>query len=166
MPRTPAKIRKRYQEGIEILSFEIEETLLFGESIIGPAIELRTLEDWVAAWAKWREVVLPKCLEHRPGTRPFACYVVGEIPDREIKIQPPLSAIYYKIYIPSRTGAGRWHCRYPEPYMKAEHLHLRDLGIVDAAETRRAMQWQRQRTKQCPSQCQRETYPLEQALYE
>jgi hypothetical protein len=166
MPRAPAKIRKRYQEGIEILGFEIEETLVYGESIIGPAIELRTLEDWKTAWAKWREVILPKSLEHRPGTRPFACYVVGEIPERQVKLDPPLSASYYKLYVPSRSGSGRWHYRYPEPYMKPEHVHLRDHGIIDAAEWKRAMQWRQQRTEDCPSRCQRETYPLEQGLYE
>jgi hypothetical protein len=166
MPRAPARIRKRFQEGQEVLQSELEMTLLYGEGILGPAIELRTLEDWQAAWSRWREVVMPKALEHRPGTRPFACYVVGEIAAREVLTQPPLSASYYKLYVPSRNGTGQWHYDYPEPFMKPEHLHLRDLGIIDAGEMKRHREWRRHRTSDCPQRCQAESYPLEQGLYE
>jgi len=165
MPRALAKIRKKFQDGMKILDFELEETLLYGEGVIGTALQLQTLEDWKDAWHQWRDVVMPKSLEHRPGTRPFACYVVGEIPEREVKVQPPLSSNYFKLYVPSRDGTGRWHCRYPEPFMRAEHLHLRDLGIVDDAEMQRHREWRKQRKQDCPQRCQVETYPLEQGLY-
>jgi hypothetical protein len=166
MPRALAKIRKRLQDGLQILESELEQTLVYGEGIIGPAIELRTLEDWKASWEQWRHIVLPKAIEHRPGTRPFAMYVVGEIPEREVVMQPPLSSNYFKLYVPSRDGTGRWHCRYPEPFMRAEHLHLQDLGIIDDAEMKRARAWRKQRTSNCPQRCQLETYPLDQGQYE
>jgi hypothetical protein len=163
VPRLPAKIRKRQTGPHERLEFELELSLVHGQGIIGTAIELRTLEDWEAAWERWRDVIEPKVLEHRPGTRAFAAYVVGEIPEREIIAPPPLDNGYFKLYVPSRRGEGRWHYRYPMPYMVHEEKHLAALGLVDAAELKRCRAWRKQRTQDCPSRCQAETYPLEHA---
>jgi hypothetical protein len=165
MPRAPARIVKRYAAGVELLDFELEGSLVWGEGIIGTAIQLRTLEDWQAAWDQWRHIIEPKVLEHRPGTRAFAAYVCGEIPERDIVTPPPLSSNYFKLYVPSRRGSGRWHYRYPPPYMRTEWEHLHDLGLVDAGELKRGREWRKRRTPDCPSKCQRETYPLEQGLY-
>jgi hypothetical protein len=165
MPRAPAKIRKRFTEGIEILDCETEMTLLEGEGILGTVKDLRTLEDWKMLWARWRDVIMPKALKWRPGTRPFACYVVGEIAERQVLIEPPLSNTFFKLYVPSRGGSGQWHYRYPEPFMRAEHLHLQDLGMLDDDELKRYRAYRRGSPID-PKTGRMETYPLEQGLYE
>lgn len=158
MPRTARRIRKRFIDGeTEVLGYELERSLLHGFGCIGTAIELRTLDDWQRHWKRWRDVVLPKVLEHRPGTRPFAMYVTGEIPARPVLTEPPLSTNYFKLYVPGRNGTGQWHHDYPEPFMQHETDYLSDLGIVDAEERRRWRAW-----------CKRGgcTYPDELGLHE
>ena len=157
MPRAPARIRKRFTEGTEVLGYELERTLLRGQGCLGTALELRTLDDWTRHWAQWRDTIMPKALEHRPGLRPLACYVVGEIPPRPVDIEPRLSHGWFKLYVPASNGTGQWHYDYPEPYMRCEVDYLRDLGIVDAAEYRRWRAWMKR------GGC---TYPDEQGLYE
>jgi len=164
MPRTARRIRKRFIDGeTEVLGYELERSLLHGFGCIGTAIELRTLDDWQRHWARWRDTIMPKALEHCPGTRPLACYVTGEIPARPVLTQPPLSNNYFKLYVPGRNGTGEWHHDYPEPYMQREADYLRDLGIVDADEMRRYRAWIKQRTPGC--QCVIDTYPDEQGLH-
>jgi len=157
MPRAPARIRKRWSEGTEVLHYELERSLLNGYGCIGTAIELRTLDDWKRHWARWRDTIMPKALEHCPGTRPLACYVTGEIPTRPVLRQPPLTHHYFKVYVPGVNGAGEWHCYYPEPFMQCETEYLSDLGIVDAAERKRWRAWRRDGGF---------TYPDEQGLHE
>ena len=137
MPRTKSIIRKRFTEGTDVLCSEIEETLLRGHGLLGTALELRTLDDWKLWWSKWRATIMPKALEHRPGTRPVACYITGEIPMRPVLREPPLSHGFLKLYVPARDGTGVWLHDYPEPFMQAEVDYLFDLGIVDAAELKR-----------------------------
>lgn len=158
MPRAARVIRRRYSEGIDILDSEVEEAFLRGEGLLGTPNELRTLEDWQRLWARWRDTVMPKALEARPGTRPFACYVVGEIEPPPLQAPPPLSNGFFKLYIPSEQGDGKWFYRYPEPYQRSETLHLQDLGIVDAAEMKRLRRWRRR--------ADRWDYQYEQAAYE
>lgn len=158
MPRTARRILKRFVDGeTEVLAYELERSLLHGYGCLGTALELRALDDWQRHWGRWRDVVLPKVLEHRPGTRPFAMYVTGEIPARPVLRQPPLSTNYFRLYVPGRNGAGQWHCDYPEPYMQREADYLRDLGIVDSDEYRRWKAWVRR------GGCD---YPDEQGLHE
>ena len=76
---------------------------------------------------------MPKVLEFRPGTRPAAMYVLGEIPARPVLREPPLSLDYFRLWVPD-GDAGRWHVSMPYPYMMREADHLRRLGIVDDAE--------------------------------
>jgi hypothetical protein len=158
MPRTARRILKRFVDGeTEVLAYELERSLLHGQGCLGTALELRVLDDWQRHWARWRDVVLPKVLEHRPGTRPFAMYVTGEIPARPVLTEPPLSNNYFKVYVPGRNGTGQWHHDYPEPFMQHETDYLSDLGIVDAEERRRWRAW-----------CKRGgcTYPDELGLHE
>lgn len=158
MPRTPAKIRKRYEAGLDILDSEIEETFLRGQGLLETPPEMRTLEDWHRLWSRWRDVVMPKALECRPGVRPFACYVCGEIEPPPLQAPPPMSNGFFRLYVPGIGGEGRWFHRYPEPYQRDETRHLRDLGIVDAEEYRRHRAWKR-RGFEC-------NYHFEQGRYE
>jgi hypothetical protein len=134
MPRTKSIIRKRFSESTEVLCSEIEETLVFGRGVIGVAIELRSLDDWKRYWSRWRDTIMPKALEALPGRRPFACYVVGEIPPRPIVMEPPLSNGYFKHYVPGSNGTGQWHYLMPEPFQQDEANYLHDLGLIDADE--------------------------------
>lgn len=157
MTRATATIRRRWSEGTEVLSYELEQSLLRGQGCLGTSLELRTLDDWQRHWARWRDTIMPKALEHRPGLRPLACYVVGEIPPRPVDIEPRLSHGWFKLYVPASNGTGQWHYDYPEPYMRHEVAYLRDLGIVSPEEYRRWRAWMKR------GGC---TYPDEQGLYE
>lgn len=165
MPRAPAKIRKRWSEGTDVLCSEIEETLLLGQGVICVAVELRTLEDWRDWWSRWRDTIMPKALEHRPGVRPFACYVTGEIPARPLKQEPPLSQNWFRLYVPSRNGTGAWHYDYPEPYQQNETAYLYSLGVIDAAEVKANREWRRNRGPYRGPYTLGD-YTLEQGLYE
>jgi len=166
MPRIGRRIRKKYVEGMEVLDSELEESLLFGRGCIGTALELRSLDDWHRLWARWRDTILPKVLEHRPGTRPLAMYVVGEIPARPVVMQPPMMNCFFKVYVPGRDGHGKWFYDYPEPYMLREAKYLRDLGVVDAAEWKRHVAWTRRGNGPYRGPYSLGDYTLEQGLHE
>lgn len=138
MPRAPAKIRKRFVEGqTEVLCSELEETLVFGQGCLGVAIELRTLDDWKRIWSDWRNTIMPKALAALPGRRPFAMYVVGEIPPRPVLVDPPLTNGWFRLYVPGSNGTGAWHHQMPEPYQQNEAAYLYGLGIIDKEELKR-----------------------------
>lgn len=163
MPRAPKRIRKRYVEGMEILDSETEMSLLLGFGLLGPDIHLRTRDDWQRYWEQWRDVVLPKAIEHRPGLRPFVCYVLGELPERPVLMEPPLANGYFKLYVPARDGTGSWHYRYPEPYQRSEADYLFELGVIDRQEMKRHREW-RKHGLGSPCGYARD-YPYEQGLY-
>lgn len=167
MPRATAKIRKRYVEGqTEVLCSEIEESLLFGSGIIGTALELRTVEDWQRLWHRWGKVILAKALKAFPGTRPFAMYVVGQIPERLVLAEPPLVNGFFKLYVPGRNGVGRWHHRYPEPFMQSEPHYLHDIGLIDDCEWKRHREWQRRGHSPYRGPYHLGDYVLERGLYQ
>lgn len=166
MPRIARRIRKRYTEGMEVLDSELEETLLFGRGVLGTALELRCLDDWHRLWAKWRDVIMPKVLEHRPGTRPMALYVTGEIPARPVEIPPPLMNGWFKFYVPGRNGQGQWFYDYPEPHMQAEARYLYDLGVIDKAELKRHAAWRRRGHAPYRGPYHLGDYTLEQGLHQ
>jgi len=167
MPRAPARIRRKFIEGVtEVLDFEIEETLLHGcYPVFGPPSMFRTVTCWRRAWDRWRGVVLPKVLEHRPGTRPFAMYAIGEIPARELKVPLPPSHGYWSITLAMPGGTSVTHyLNVPEPYIENEADHLYRLGVIDADERKRHRAWQREIEKHGGQRA--DTYPLEASLYE
>ena len=166
MRRTKRLIRKRWTEGTEVLDSELEESLLFGRGCIGTALELRSLDDWHRLWAQWRDTIMPKVLEHRPGTRPFACYVTGEIPARPVLQGPPVNHCYFKLYVPGRNGTGQWHHDYPEPWMQSEPDYLYDIGVVGDEEWRRHVAWRRGGNGPYRSAFHFGDYVLEQGLHE
>jgi hypothetical protein len=168
MPRAPARIRKRYIEGTtDVLDWELEEILLYGVPLVfGPPPRFKTVDDWARDWARWRDVILPKCIEHRPGTRPFAMYAVGEIPRRELTMPLPQPNGFWHVDVREHDGSTTTHyLNVPEPWVRAEAMHLRDHGIISADELRRHRAWMRQRNPDCSS-CAVDSYPLEMSLYE
>ncbi len=170
MPRAPARIRKRFVEGqTEVLDWALEEELVFGANrILGPTFgQLHRIEDWRIAWDRWRDIVLPKVIEHRPGTRPVAAYVCGEIPQRELRMPPPADGNHWHVDVTNADGgqSTRHWLNVPEPFMECEVKYLRRLGIVDAAEYRRHREWMATENPDC-DECAVDTYPLEMALHE
>jgi len=168
MPRSPAKIRKRYVEGTtEVLDWQVEETLLYGATvIIGPPCMFHTRDEWQREWDRWGETILPKCIEHRPGTRPFAMYALGMIPARELRMPLPVGNGYWYADVRDRNGnSTRHYLDVPEPFIEREVNHLRRLGIVDSEEYQRHRQWTRRKNPEC-DQCAIDSYPLEMSLYE
>lgn len=163
MPRAPAKIRRRYVEGqTEVCPWDVEETLLFGVTpIFGPPCMFKTLDEWRLQWSLWRNVILPKCIEHRPGTRPVAMYVCGELPPRELGTQLPEPNGYWHVDVRDRSGKVVQHwLNVPEPFMEREVRHLQRNGVVDADEARRHRDWHRR------TQGSYFDYPLEMSTYD
>jgi len=160
MPRAPARIRKRFIEGeTEVLDHETEETLLYGYPLVFDTLcAWRTLDEWRHQWSRWRDVILPKCIEHLPGTRPVAMYVCGEIPRRELRINVPEDNGWKHIDVRDRNGTVTRHwLSVPMPFMEPEARHLHRLGIVDDKELARHRACLR---------AGRDRYPLEMACYQ
>lgn len=151
--------RRRYIEGESVvLDWQTESILLDGTPILpGMRPAILTFDDWRRAWDQWRDVILPKCIEHRPGTRPLAMTVVGEIEPRELRI--PLADHYGWRHVDVQGDDGtatRYWLNVPEPFMEREAKHLHRLGIVSDEELRRHREWSRSGG---------DSYPLEVALY-
>jgi hypothetical protein len=162
MPRAPARIRKRYVEGsTEVCPWDVEETLLYGITpIFGPPCIFKTMDEWRREWERWRDVILPKSLEYRPGARPVAQYVLGEIPAREMNIPLPEPNGFWRVEVRDRSGRSTRHwLNVPEPFMEREVKHLTRLGIVDAEELRRHRRDPEAATGYS-------AYPLEASLHE
>lgn len=146
MPRAPARIRKRFVEGVtEVLDHETEETLVWGyERVFDTYCTMKSIDEWQAAWSRWRDTVLPKALEYRPGTRPIAMYVLGEIPAREWRINLAVNAGWPHIEVRGRDGKLTRHwLDAPTTFLDPEWKHLQRLGLVDADELRRHREWVR-----------------------
>jgi hypothetical protein len=169
MPRAPARIRKRFIEGqTEVLDWCLEDELVFGTNrILGPSFgQLCRLDDWRAAWDRWRDTIMPKVIEYRPGTRPVAAYVCGEIPQRELRMPPPNDREYWHVDVigPSGQPVRHW-LDVPEPFMESEVKHLHGLGIVDDDEYRRHREWMQTSNPDC-DRCVVDLYPSEMSLHD
>jgi hypothetical protein len=146
MPRAAAKIRRRHMHGqAEVLTDETEEHLVHGLYLmVGPPAMFTTVDQWRLAWDRWRDVVLPKVITHRPGTRPAACYITGEIPPRPLLTPLPEVHGWWHIDVHDRRGGtARHYLNMPAPYLEPEATYLHRLGIVDAAELGRHRAWLR-----------------------
>lgn len=169
MPRARSTIRKRYIDGVtNVLDWQLEEELVFGcVQALDPSFNrLQHINEWFHEWDQWRDTILPKALEARPGTRPFAMYAVGEIPPRPVRVTPPTQRRFEVVVVGQRDGTPVSHyLNAPAVYVKPEIDHLVDLGIVDADELQRYREWQRQANPDC-EHCLADRYQLEMALHE
>lgn len=168
MPRAPAKIRKRFIDGVtEVLPWDIEETLVYGYPLVFDTYaSMRGIDEWHVAWGRWRDVIVPKVAQYRPGTRAVAQYVIGEIEPRELTITPPVDHWYRHLDVRHRDGRIVTHwLNVPTPFMVPEVEHLRRLGLVDADELNRYRAWMKMRNPDCDT-CHYDPYPLEQSLYD
>lgn len=166
MPRTLKRrlARRPYIEGTTaVCDWQLEQALVRGRTMHGPLRMLHTRDDWRRAWGEWRDVILPKCIEHRPGTRPFACYACGEIEPRELRIPLPPSHGWTLLEISDDRGNITTHyLDVPEPFIDHEARYLYWLGIVSDHELRRYREWMRRRDDGDTA----DPYPLAAAFYE
>ena len=167
MPRAPAHARKVFIEAETIvLDWQLEQSLVYGQPMRGNVSELQTRDDWQRAWDRWGDIIMPKALEHRPGTRPFAMYAIGMIPARELRMPLPDGSGYRYTDVRHRNGKVVRHwIDAPAPFVESEVSHLRRLGIVDDAEYRRYRAWVGRTNPDC-DRCVADTYPLEMSLHE
>lgn len=138
MPRAVRTIPRRASTAV--LDPELRETLLRWTGVIGPHPELRTKADWAAAWAAYGAELLPWHIEHRPGTRPAAQYVLGQIPRREL-LEPMPVHLTGSTFVVHDQGVVVEYYDCPEPRMECEAQHLHRHGVIDRSELRRHLRW-------------------------
>ena len=169
MPRARSTIRKRYIDGVtNVLDWQLEEELVFGcVQALDPSFNrLQHINEWQHEWDQWRDTILPKALEARPGTRPFAMYAVGEIPPRPTRAEIPRNRRFDTVSVRQLDGSNVTHyLNAPSVYVKPEIDHLVDLGIVDGDELERFRVWQLEANSEC-DKCPVDRYYLETALHE
>lgn len=139
---SPPRRRPRpvlFAEGMaEPLHHETELSLLFGRGCRGlPPVELQAVEDWRRVWGEYRDIVEPKARQYLPGRRPWARYVLGELPPPPVRREPPPSHDFFRVWIP---GTGRHWTAYPEPWQRNETAWLVEIGEVDQAEHERYLE--------------------------
>jgi hypothetical protein len=119
----------------EPLCHELELSLLLGRGVSGtPPAALQHVDDWRRVWGEYRHVIEPKAREYLPGRRPFARYLLGELPPPPLLRDPPLSRRYFRLWVP---GTGRFWTQYPEPWQRNETSWLVEIGEVGQAEYQR-----------------------------
>jgi hypothetical protein len=125
MPRrTVTKCSRRHAgEKLDVLH---ERNLTHGEVWGVRAWQFTTRAEFAAAWGRWGDVILPRWIEHCPGSRPAAMYVLGLIrPPKWIHELPGLRRPFRQIEGATvRIPDLGWHRFVPE----LENLY--HLGIV------------------------------------
>lgn len=169
MPRARTTIRKRFTDGVtDVLEWTLEETLVFGSvRALDPTFNrLHHQREWQHEWNRWRDVILPKVIATRPGTRPFAMYAAGEIPPRPVLRQPLARWHFTRAIVTQPDGSHVTHyLDAPASHVMPEVDHLVALGLVDDAELRRHREWLREANPEC-SRCPVDHYHLEMALHD
>ena len=121
-----------------LLPYEVEHALLFGTGS-GGVVVIRELIVWHREWSEWRDRILPKFIKAFPGRRPAAAYICGELPQRPLGFELPLSHRYRGercVYVIDGDD-GFMYRDLPEPYQRDEARHLYAAGVIDADELRR-----------------------------
>ena len=169
MPRARSTIRKRYIDGVtNVLDWQLEEELVFGcVQALDPSFNrLQHINEWQHEWDQWRDTILPKALEARPGTRPFAMYATGEIPPRPTRAEVPTNRRFDTVTVRQQDGSSVvHHLNATATYVMPEVDHLVALGIVDHAELQRHREWLHEANPHCEC-CLADRYRLEMALHE
>lgn len=133
MPRrVVTKCAKRHTLADQ-LDHAVECNLVWGECF-GPW-DLHTRAEFARPWATWGDEITRRWKAAFPGSRPMACYLLGEIAAPAWQPGPPL---YWQalrriegIHV---VMPGNWHKMYPEL------VHLDSLGMIDDDEWDRAIE--------------------------
>ena len=126
----------------------IDEFNLVLWSPILPGRQFKTLAAMRDAWDRHGSDILPHYVRQRPGTRPFAMYVLGELPLPPLLHPPVKWSLEFTIdgvrfhdqwhYFGSCTGPGGY---YHGGSTYGEFQYLRRLGVIDDAEAELADEW-------------------------
>lgn len=135
MPRAKRRIaRATVGQGRSLTAPAEWELSIFGGLAI-PGAGFDSQRDFDTGWQEYRETILPAWIRAMPGSRPFGCYVCGEIP------LPPLVVDPYPHDDGRRIGSVVYHnahCYGTGDVDELDHLVAR--GIVDADEERAGRQ--------------------------
>jgi hypothetical protein len=137
MPRAKNVIRKRAVAGIDQASISlVDDCLRFGVCVLGePMYEgLRTMAEWRSAWEARGSVLLPEHLASRPGSRPFAHYVLGIVPPLQADELPAAYGGLMAVPVADDSGQTKEVWRHWRPFHGCEGEHLYRAGIIDRAE--------------------------------
>ena len=137
MPRrsAPRCRRRGPTDGSGTLPSPVECCLVWGSFFGMEDWELRSIGDYQIHWRRWGGEITSRWIEGVPGSRPFACYLLGEIPppawqnEKPILRHPLRRIVGCTIMVPDTS----WHMRAPE----LEHLVA--LGLVDDQEHEAAL---------------------------
>lgn len=126
MPRRAG--RRCPQRAAAALDAATEWSLTIWGGLGIPGTGCETLEDYRTAWRLHRESILPRYVSQLPGRRPWAMYVLGEIPP------PPLNVKPYAADGGVLIGTVRLFERRCYGGDAAELAYLDSLGLIDAPE--------------------------------
>lgn len=127
MPRCP---RRTADDRIDLT---VETNLVDGHCF--QFADLTTRAAFAVAWDDWGDLILPRYVSTFPGSRPFALYVLGELPPPAWVHPDPLRRHPFR-HIEGgtvRMADTTWHQR------REELEHLDALGLIDADEWDRAV---------------------------
>lgn len=135
MPRAKRRIaRATVGQGRSLTAPAEWELSIFGGLAI-PGAGFDSQRDFDTGWQEYRETILPAWIRAMPGSRPFGCYVCGEIP------LPPLVVDPYPHDTGRRIGNTAYHdarCYGIGDVDELEYLVAR--GIVGVDEERAGRQ--------------------------
>jgi len=144
MPRSRRRIPRATGGQWRSLTAPVEwELSIFGGLDI-PGVGFDDQHDFDSAWRQYRDMILPAWVAQMPGSRPFGCYVTGEIPLPAIVVKP------YRDAAGRRIGNTVYHDARCYGAGDVDELeHLVEIGVVAPDEERAG----RQRIKQHGSRC-------------
>lgn len=148
MPRAPGPKAPRRTSPADRLDVLDELALVDWPPLLIPNTGFKSIEDMRAAWNRHRGRILEHYIDQRPGSRPFACYVFGEIEPPRLRHEVPRHEHGLVIgdttwfpkwyYLGSATGPGGY---YHAGSDYGEYRYLVDLGILGRDEIRLAEEW-------------------------
>jgi hypothetical protein len=113
-----------------------------------PGTQFKNLESMRSVWNRHGSRILANYVRHRPGTRPFAMYALGELRLPPLRHQPLDhlhrttigETVFFSAwhYFGTRTGPDGYYCG---GTTWGEFHYLRRIGVVDDAEATLAEQW-------------------------
>jgi hypothetical protein len=129
MPRAKRRIPRATVGQGRALTAPVEWELSIFRGLDIPGVGFDGQHDFDTAWRQYRDAILPAWIEAMPGSRPFGCYVCGEIP------LPPIVVDPYPHDEGRRIGNTTYHDARVYGIGDVDELeHLVEHGVVDADE--------------------------------
>lgn len=129
----PVSRRKRrdHRPDLETLTRHQERELLFGRPVF-PEMGFGDIETLAAAWALHRQRLLPAWIADRPGTRPFAWWLLEAVPKFGERLK---TTLWQEQYREASTGPyGMLHTHFYPSLQESESAYLVRNGLLTAKE--------------------------------